>query len=543
MKKVLSLALVSLMILSLLLTGCSQKPAENTNTPSDSSTSTDAPADSSTSTLSAPGELPLTSEPAELSVLTFDNWYAPTNYDQNLPVWQEIEKNTNVKINWELTSNSQLRDVINTRFASGENLPDIVFGWFDYQKFAKNGSIIDLTQLLADNAPNIMKLFEETPSLKGLLTESDGKILSLTQSVMTDDQQPAYLIRKDWLDKLGKEVPTTTDEFVDVLRAIRDGDPNGNGQKDEIPLIFKGLDWLWFSAASFQCHPDFSDCEFYPNENGEVEFVSTQESFKEYLKWLNMLYEEGLLSQEFATIPYEKIDSLRNNNQLGVQPNFINNLDTYNGQMPDAEWIGFVPPAGPYGEAQLQRRVPISGNCVVTKDCENPALAVKWLDYIMASEDGQILNSYGVEGLSYEMVDGKPALGEFLTNNPDGLSYSDAIRSIGGQWNLPQVQSVELFEATSSDLTLEVNEEIKKILVDCYPGMLIPKTEEEQAAITQYYPDLKTYRDEMVLKFIMGKADIDAEWNTYVATLNELGAEKLTADQQNIYARYVEATK
>ena len=161
----------------------------------------------------------------------------------------------------------------------------------------------------------------------------------------------------------------------------------------------------------------------------------------------------------------------------------------------------------------------------------------------MASEDGQILNSYGVEGLSYEMVDGKPALGEFLTNNPDGLSYSDAIRSIGGQWNLPQVQSVELFEATSSDLTLEVNEEIKKILVDCYPGMLIPKTEEEQAAITQYYPDLKTYRDEMVLKFIMGKADIDAEWDTYVATLNELGAEKLTADQQNIYARYMEATK
>jgi ABC-type sugar transport system, periplasmic component len=531
------------MLFGTILSGCGTKNGSDQTTVTTAATNAVTNVAQTTETAGGEGNLPLSKDLVELRVLTFDNWYAPKNYNQNLPVWQEIEKRTNVKVKWELTPNSQLKDLINTVFASGQDLPDIIFGWFDFKKEFNAGLTLDLTKLIEDNAPNIKKLFADMPSVKGLLTESDGKIIRLSQVCMTDDMQPALLYRQDWLEKLGKNPPTTLDEMEDVLKAIKDGDPNGNGQKDEIPFIFKGLDWLWLPAASFNCYPDFSDGEFYPNKDGVVEFVSTQDSFKAYLQFLNKLYKEGLLSQEFATIPNEKIDSLRNNNQIGMTPNWISNVDTYNKQMPDAKWNACVPPAGPYGAAHIQRRVPLSGSCVLTKDCKDPVLAIKWLDYIWASPDGITLNNFGVEGLSYTVVNGKPVPGDFLTKNPDGLSYSDAIRSIGGQWNLPQVQGKDLFISVASDTVIKANDAIKAVLSDAYPGMYIPKTDSEQATVDQYYNDIKTYRDEMVLKFIMGKADINTGWDSYVKKFKDLGIDKLLADQQIIYKRYIASTR
>ena len=99
--------------------------------------------------LSAPGQLPLYSEPTTLRISTYDNWYAPASYTLNLPTWQEIEKDTNVKVEWDVYPYSQSATIQQTMFASGVDLPDIVYGNMasNIKKYYKSGLILNLKPL------------------------------------------------------------------------------------------------------------------------------------------------------------------------------------------------------------------------------------------------------------------------------------------------------------------------------------------------------------------------------------------------------------
>src|SRR5690606_21088359 len=79
----------------------------------------------------------------------------------------------------------------------------------------------------------------------------------------------------------------------------------------------------------------------------------------------------------------------------------------------------------------------------ISKDAKNPEIVIKWLDYIYASEEGSRLLQYGVEGLSYEMVNGEPEFTDFVKNNPDGLSPVQSLMSIGAFPTLPWIRSAE----------------------------------------------------------------------------------------------------
>ena len=103
-----------------------------------------------------------------------------------------------------------------------------------------------------------------------------------------------------WLHNLGLDLPTTTDEFADVLRAFRDNDANGNGNpNDEIPLAFKFTDWGGYDHGPYMgafCYP--LNQQYVLVDNNQVVFLGNQEGFKEGTKWLAELYGEGLIDPE-----------------------------------------------------------------------------------------------------------------------------------------------------------------------------------------------------------------------------------------------------
>lgn len=107
-----------------------------------------------------------------------------------------------------------------------------------------------------------------------------------------------------WLKNLGLEIPTTIDEFTEVLRAFKTQDPNKNNEADEIPLSFRSTDaanrttWIGSFFGPFGVVDDSTHIMI---KDGKVIFTPEQEGFRKALEYFHMLYAEGLMDPESFT--------------------------------------------------------------------------------------------------------------------------------------------------------------------------------------------------------------------------------------------------
>lgn len=478
-----------------------------------------------------------------LRIATSDNAYEPASYTNHLPVMKEIEKATHTKIDWEVSPNSQYETYTQTILAAGEDMPDIMCNMYgqDLRSLYESGLIIDLKPLIDSVGGNTKRYLEEHPDIKAMITEKDGKILNLPTIQDDKNYTHGFMIRKDWLDKLHLEVPRTSDELIEVLRAFRDQDPNGNHEKDEIPTSVIGthfLDYSW--PYMFSCIPGY---DFDVDESGKVFCPAIGDNYKEFLKYMHGLYKEGLLDSMFANRTDEEWRTLISTNKVGFIQGWINSLSLYN-QNKGEEWIPISVPTGPSGESFSVSVPKLAAPAFITKDCKNPEAAFKLLDYAWASEDGLKLANYGVEGTSYNMVDGKPQFTDFVLKNKDGLSTKEALFSIGSIYRLPRIDLSAVHDATASADTKKWNEDNKKVMRDCYPGSEIIMTPEETKEKAELgYTDMVTYKEEMKARFVMGKDDIDKTWKSYVKKLKDMGIDKVIKIEQAKYDRYIKAEK
>jgi len=489
-----------------------------------------------------------------LRVSASDNLYAPKSLTQGLPVWNEIEKRTGVKINWEVVPDSQYLEFINVRLAAGRNLPDLFRLPGSPVKAAADGSIIPLDDLIAKNAPNIRKLFAENPSIESGMRAPDGKIYaisSISDGAYVNDPF-GWLIRKDWLDKLGLKEPQTLDEWYTVLKAFKEKDPNGNGRQDEIPLSpdysYRGLGIF---GSVFGLHLFVYSNGYFPDKNNKVEYQWLKPEAKELVTWFNKLYNEGLIDSQFAVNKSEQIDSGISRNVVGVTNHFVNNVNRFNTMMKQAgvqsDWTITNPPKGPNAEPFYEMGPPIGQAFGISKDAKNPDIAMKWLDYIYASEEGARLVTFGIEGLSYTVENGKPKYTDWVSNNPDKLAFNDALRSLGALPTTPFLRMREGFHSAQPIAALEKDpplaaqvNKVKKYIVPSYPKIL--GTQEEVEELTRLESDVNTFVEETIVKFITGRSPL-TEWDTFVKNTKSMGVDRILTIRQAQYDRYLKALK
>lgn len=508
-------------------------------------------ANSSASAEPAANTMPIVKDGSvTLTFMGNENFYAAKSYKQNLPVWQEIEKRTGVKTIWDVTPSSQYVKVAGVRVAAAKDLPDIMLVPQDPVKTAEDGLIIPLDGLIDKHAPNIKKFFKENPILHNRLKAPDGKlyfISSITDGAAYTDPI-GLLLRKDWLEKLDLQEPRTLDEWYAVLKAFKDRDPNGNGKPDEIPLSFAnhGMNGLTMFASALNLHFFYSQ-GFYPDKNGKIQFEWADPRAKELLVWLNKLYSEGLIDPEFLT---KKDDALVGNisrDMVGASVNFLNQADRYNAAQKQsgsdkASWMLALPPTGKDSKGYYEKYGPFSGYFAISSTSKNPEVAIKWLDYIYASEEGSRLVHFGIEGTSYNMVNGQPEFTDFVKKNPEGLDAVSALRSIGAYPTVPWIRSQKGFTSLQPQALLKLNpvlaEQAKRIetsLVDAVPfGFASPKENEEVS--TTVSADFKTYLDETLVKFVTGKEPLD-NFDKFTAKLQSMGLAKLLELKQKQYDR------
>lgn len=519
-------------------------------------------------------ELPFTNEGEKtLTVATMDSWFATKSYNDNLPVYQEFERLTGVKIIWEAIPINDYDQVMGTRLASGQNLPDIfVVPWdANADKLGYDGIAMPLNDLITENAYYLNMVMDAYPVVRSGLTAADGNIYAypgfgegfikdvadLENGTITNPGANLCLnvsmIRKDWLDKLNLEVPVTLDDWYNVLKAFKTQDPNGNGKADEIPVspTFNVRDIYRFGEGYGLYRAGNAECRWDVDADGKVFFKDTTEGFKKTLEFLNKLYVEGLLDVEYATPSYSKTTEKINRNLLGaLTSDWISNIPTYNANLKnagveDVNWIPVNPIENPDGKTMVTNRWSVWKTAAISKDCKDPALAMKWLDFQTLSPEGVALTTLGVEGVSYEWKDGKAELTEEAKNPSDGISTGEFLYAIGARGQLPYPQTKELYEVMWSELPDLLNygaqftlDQIRQPFPNSGTSANLPFTEDETALRSEIEINIMTYCDEMAIKFIEGKESLD-KFDEYVATVDSYGMPQLLEIHQNAYDRFL----
>src|SRR5699024_11015292 len=162
-------------------------------------------------------------------------------------LYNEYEKMTNMDIKWQMVPLDSLEEQRNLAFGSG-NLPaafhGIRIGAADLIKYGEQGIFIPLNDLIDKYAPNFKSMMENYPEVEAGVTMPDGNIYSFPQmadpNFLSYRMGPKPFIRKDWLEALDMDMPETTDEYYEYLKAVKEEGPSG-GEIEEVPFGAPGI--------------------------------------------------------------------------------------------------------------------------------------------------------------------------------------------------------------------------------------------------------------------------------------------------------------
>ena len=474
-----------------------------------------------------------------------------TDYNE-ISCYKEIEKLTGIHIEFQHApaSSDEAREQFNLMVASGQ-YPDIVeYDWQDRypggpNKAIQDGVILQLNDLVDQSAPSLTKVLDEHPDWRKQVVTDEGN-LYVFPFLRGDPFLQTYsgiAIRKEWLDKVGMQAPTTIDEWYTVLKAFKENDPNGNGEADDIPLTTHrdGLQKAFETGAFIGAWGLMP--EFY-NDGGVVKYGPAQPEFKDFLKVMAAWYAEGLIDQDIVIMERKLFDSRITGGKTGAGVmNTGSGIGKYMGLMEDDPNYTLIPAPYPVlkpGDkpelGHMDNAFPGLGSAITTA-CKNVKEAVKWLDFGYGPE-GHMLFNFGVEGVSYSMVDGYPRYTEDVTNNPDGLPLGHAMaRHFRSSFNGPFVQDKRYMEQYSA---LPEQQESLKVWTQPTNEKIMPPvtpTQEESSRYASIMNDVETRYEEMLEKVITGQEPVDA-WDQVVEQLKQMGLDEATKIQQNALDRY-----
>lgn len=472
-----------------------------------------------------------------IKILATNAWTNNVDLKQ-APIVQEISKRAGMNVDWELLPPTTYKDAIAPRLAAGSQLPDVVYN-LDLDQTMKNiqgGLFKPLNDYIDKYGVNLKKLFEKYPELKASLTTPDGKIYYVPQLAVTKNYMPTFMVNTRWLDKLGLKEPATLEEFTDMLRKMKTGDPNGNGKQDEIPMSIAPNQLPGAFGPVFGL--DLAN-SFYADSGNKVHYSYYEPNYKEYLAYLNGLYKEGLLESDFASVTADQITSKFSQNITGVTFNFSWYTSMVYSKLfkdydPNVPLIkGIAPFKGPHGDQFYWGRNAITGIFGITKDAKDPELAFKFLDFA-SSDEAKELYVWGIEGTTYTKADGKK---QFTEKGKD----NDFIQKFGiNPTNLPIEQSVEGTDTLVAPWHAKIDKEMVKYIKPPFP--FVYALTSEAATENTVMPDITTYVNEMNIKFITGKESLD-KFDSYIKTLKGMGIEDVLKGRQAQYDRYLKANK
>lgn len=486
-------------------------------------------------------QLPLTEEDVTLSY-----WFMMQPFmmgynnvtEKDFTYFKEMEARTGVKLDLRAISMFSVAEQFSLMVTSGD-YTDMIEGATAYYggggaKAIEDGFLVDMNDYLED-MPNYTAWLDSDPSYRKDIMTMDGGIAYAALFSETERNVGPQL-RGDWLDALGLSLPSTYDEYHDVLAAFKDAYGAG------LWLDVYGSQRNNVLSAGYDVHCNNSDPSVRPFRviEGVVEYSAGTEDYREFLTMLHDWWEEGLIYQDFLSQQNVSTDSsLILNNSVAVWAADSGTMETYDGL---SEEIDVRPAPLPRQEPdQTLHLFAQTGKCgdgtSISTACKDPQLAARWLDYTY-TYDGALLYGYGIEGegLTFD-ADGNPMYTDLVLNNPDmitvacsllyskfgGAGVADAYRFSPG-YTEKQNAAIDLW--------------LQNLDTDYEFPAAVQLTTEESGEYSRILSDLDTYAYQATLQFITGETSIDTEWDAYLDTLESLELQEISAICQTAYDRY-----
>ncbi len=473
---------------------------------------------------------------------TLDFWYvdysAGAVVREEAPLYQAIDEAIGVKTNYIPVSPSVAKEQFNLLLASG-NIPDLVqYDWANVtggaQSIVDSGLILGLNDLIDSDMPNMKKYLVEDEIRVKQAKNDDGNYC-FVPSFRGDAELLTYtgpIVRKDWLDELGLSVPETIDEWHTVLTAFKEKKGASS------PFICDPVYLTMFMGGAYPVSTGgySEDCYLV---DGKVVYGPIQDSFKQAVKVLSSWYKEGLIDQNIASIDTSNIDSKMTNGQAGASIALAGGgigkwMKNTRETDPSYDLVGTkypvvnkgdTPYLGQYDNTMLNASVAISAKV------KDKKLAARYLDYFF-SEEGKMLFNYGKEGVSYDMVDGKPVFKEEILKGSDFSKYANPNGGLG----------IQVWDAYNQSLLFDNQREaIKNWGISNTKDHLLPllsPTSEEISLTSSKFQDIKTYQSEMFFKFLFGVEDIETGFDAYVRKIKDMGIDEVIKCKQKAYDRF-----
>lgn len=326
-------------------------------------------------------------------------------------ILQELNKRLNMKLDFNVAA-SEYEQQLNVKIAGG-SAPDIfAVTKNQLQNYAEQGMLLDLG-MYVDKMPNVKERLTEDDLNKGRV---DGVLYAIPKRAYLP--MSTYWIRKDWLEKLQLDPPTTIEEFKNVARAFTEDDPDGNGKRDTYGITGVGIGSPDAVNAPATFDPVFSAFGvatpgLFQIKDGRAAYSTAEPGMKEALTYIHELVSAGYVDPEFMTNKGLKHQEKAFMGQAGivylnwgemVKDNYV---EQYKAIHPNAEWMQLPALTGPGGTYQGNFDIGSTGgryavSIGLEKQPEKLAKVLEYIDYITGEEGGRLV-MYGMEGEHYNI--------------------------------------------------------------------------------------------------------------------------------------------
>ncbi len=363
--------------------------------------------------------------------------------------------------------------------------------------------------------PSVMAWYSESDYQKGRV---DGTLYALSRRPFA--RYSTFLLREDWLENVGLEMPRDLDEFAAVAAAFTFQDPDGNGNDDTFGIT--GYDGIRSFRPIFGAFGTSHDGNWMIRD-GEVVYSTTDPRYREAISWIRDLIAEGVVDPELLANKGQADMTKTFNGQIGInyrnlweyyKPEYTEQIEAVN---PSASWVQMPAISGPYGRADREWDVAVVNQLnVLSADlADQPAKldgVLRLLDYV-TDGPGQRLVLYGIDGVHH-------------TYDGNAISVDDqAIADVTYAHNWQFTGRDELlYLSTKYEWSLGYLEFVdSQPVVPVYNGLVgLPEGVN--------FADLERYEDEEVAKFMYGIRPMD-EWDDFIETLYDTFSLQAFVDQ------------
>lgn len=552
-RKVWATILVSSMIAAMALSGCGGNEEESSATAETADLYTEVGT-----------YFPIVNEPIELHTFIVQR---PNTIDyETNDATVFFEENTGIDLVFETIPSDAQEEKVNLAFASQE-LPDLFLGFTldDARYGVEEGLLMDLTEIIDTKMPRLQEIFEEVPTMRGAMTQTDGKIYQIPSY---NDCYHCTFAVKMWantahLEEMGLGVPTTIDEFYNACKQFKEENPNAvplagaaataNGAWNSDPLMFI-----------------MNAYTYYPNnvyglrlKDGTVETAYNTDEYREALKFMNKMYNEGLLYEATYTNTSDQMKAILVEEGEPVlffpEGASVNLIDSASSTELYSHYYPIAPLEGPDG-TRMATYIPSEpyGYFSIPTTSAYPEAAARFVDYLLTDEGGYTMNN-GPEGQGWEKIDeadgwlganGEPATvltHHIYSQDPQNECWQDVTGYASSAFRFSTNsyradEAPDLFEPAASEMLLykSTKEEYEPYKTDEWSNVpALNFLVEENTSVQTIEVELETYISESKVQFITGVLDIndDAAWQSYVESLDSIGMPKLIEVYQTAYDR------